>query len=260
MTEDRIGLIVRRLRHRLDWTQVELGRRAGCSGSVVSRVERGHLEACSLSTLRRMLAALGARLTLSVQWRGGELDRLLDADHARLQESWARRKARLRPGWRSRQEVTFSEYGERGSIDDLAFDPATGTLLVTEIKTGIYDAGGTLARLDVKERLAPIIARRLGWKVARVVPCLVLADTRTNRRRLIDHAGQLARFECRGRAAAAWLRDPSAAVAGLLVLEKLPAGGGVSGMRAGRQRVRPRRSGTAGAAQAQGGKRASHER
>jgi hypothetical protein len=89
---------------------------------VVSRLERGNLRACSLARLERILQALEARLVVFVDWRGGELDRLLDADHARLQERWGLRKAAASDRWISRQEVTYSEYGERGSIDDLAYD------------------------------------------------------------------------------------------------------------------------------------------
>jgi hypothetical protein len=215
----------------------------GCSASVISRLEHGQLRACSLTTLERLVDVLDGRLVLSIQWRGGELDRLLDADHAAIQEAWARRKLRLRPSLRSRQEVTYNQYGDRGSIDDLAFDTVTGVLLMTEIKTGIYEVGPTLAKMDEKERLAPGIARRLGWEGRRVVPCLVLADTRTNRRRVADHVAQFARFDCRGHAAAAWLRDPTKPIGGLLIFEKLSSVHGTHGRRAGRQRVRhPKRT------------------
>lgn len=43
--------------------------------------------------LERIVETLGGRLVSFVDWRGGELDRLLDADHALLQERWASRKA-----------------------------------------------------------------------------------------------------------------------------------------------------------------------
>ena len=238
MTGEGIERALRALRHRRDWTQAELGQRVGCSASVISRVEHGQLRVCSLARLERLVDALDARLVMSIQWRGGELDRLLDADHAAVQERWARRKLRLRPSLRSRQEVTYNHYGDRGSIDDLAFDPLTGVLVMTEIKTGIYEIGATLAKMDEKERLAIGIARRLGWAAQRVVPCLVFADTRTNRRRVADHAAQFARFDCRGHAAAAWLRDPAGPIGGLLIFEKLSPVRGTHGRRAGRQRVR----------------------
>ena len=238
MNGERVGRAIRALRHQHDWTQAELGGRAGCSASIVSRLERGNLRACAIWTLERILTALGARLVTYVDWRGGELDRLLDADHALLQERWSIRKQQANRPWESRQEVTYNHYGERGSIDDLSFDRTSGTLLVSELKTGIYDLQRTLAKMDEKERLAESIARRFGWKPRRVVTCLVIADTRTNRRRVASHAGLFGRFECRGRTANAWLRDPTAAVSGLLILVPLSDVRVTHGRRAGRQRVR----------------------
>jgi transcriptional regulator with XRE-family HTH domain len=240
MNGPRIGRAIRALRHRRDWTQAELARRAGCSGSVVSRVERGRLRACSLARLELILEALDARLVSYVVWRGGELDRLLDADHALLQERWAARKADA-GRWESAQEVTYNHFGDRGSIDDLAFDRVTAILLVSELKTGIYDAGRMLMKVDEKARIAADAARRFGWSATRVVRCLVIADTRTNRRRIASHAALFARYECRGRAAAAWLRAPDPAVGGVLLFVPLSDVRGTHGRRAGRQRVRSAR-------------------
>jgi transcriptional regulator with XRE-family HTH domain len=237
MNGDRIGRAVRALRHRLDWTQAELGRRAGCSASVISRLERGNLRACSMATLERLIEILRRPNGALRRLAGGELERLLDADHAALQERWAARKAAR---WRaSRQEVTYNHYGDRGSIDDLAFDPDSGTLLVSELKTGIYDAQRTLAKMDEKERLGARIAARFEWRVRRVVSCLVMADTRTNRRHVQQHEALFRRFNCRGRGAFAWLADPTPPVGGLLVFVPLSDLRGTHGRRAGRQRVRP---------------------
>ncbi|CAN5525274.1 MAG: hypothetical protein H0X68_00560 [Chloroflexi bacterium] len=91
------------------------------------------------------------------RWRGGELERLLDAGHAALQALFTRQVEAA--GWRARVEVTFSQYGQRGSIDILAFHAATRTLLVVEIKTFISDVHGLLRPIDVKVRLARDIAR-----------------------------------------------------------------------------------------------------
>jgi hypothetical protein len=205
----------------------------------VSRVERGNVRACSLQTLRHLFEALDATLLLFVRWRGGELDRLLDADHASLGERWSVVRG---DRWETRAEVTYSEYGERGSIDELAFDPATSTLLVTELKTGIYEANRVAAKLDEKARLASRIARGLGWNATVVVPCFVIADTRTNRRRVAAHPNLFARFRLRGREARKWLRDPAPLSGGVLVFVPLSDVRGTNGRQAGRQRVRPRRS------------------
>jgi transcriptional regulator with XRE-family HTH domain len=99
-------------------TQAEVAAAAGVSQTLVSLIERGHLDTVSLRSLRAVLAAVGARTELLVTWRGGALDRLLDEAHATL--------VGLRPpmltalGWAVTLEATYSVYGERGSIDVLA--------------------------------------------------------------------------------------------------------------------------------------------
>lgn len=231
----RIGRVIRALRHRQGWTQQELAARARCSGSLVSRVEHGRAGA-GLATLERLAGILNARLVLSVQWRGGELDRLLDAGHASLRERWAQR----RPLWLARAEVTYSEWGERGAIDELCLDTASQTLLVVELKTVLADTQAVLARLDAKVRLAPGLARRFGWRVATVVPCLVLSDTRTNRRRVAAHPAAFAAFSCRGLAARRWLVSPLPPVEGLLLFEPGSNLHGAHVRPPGRQRIRRR--------------------
>lgn len=238
MTDAQLGRAVRALRHRRNWTQADLGRRAKCSASTISRLERGRVRSCSVRVVRRILEALDAWIFMKVVWRGGELDRLLDADHARLHERWSLRKRGCSDGWVSRSEVTYSVFGERGSIDDLAFHPESGTLLVTELKTTIYSADATLAKLDEKVRLAEGIAQRFGWLAERVVPCLVVAEGRTNRRRIETHPAMFGAFDRRGWSARRWLADPMGAVRGLLIFENLSDGQDVHGRRAGRQRVR----------------------
>jgi len=239
MTDAQLGRAVRALRHLHDWTQAELGRRARCSASTISRFERGRVRSCSVRVVRRILEALDAWIFIKVVWRGGELERLLDADHSRLQERWSIRKRASGDGWVSRAEVTYNVYGERGSIDDLAFHAESGILLVTELKTGIYSADATLAKLDEKVRLADGIAQRFGWVAEQVVPCLVVAEGRTNRRRIETHPAMFAGFDRRGWSARRWLGHPTNAVRGLLIFESLSDGHAMRGRRAGRQRVRP---------------------
>ncbi|HEY4190087.1 MAG TPA: hypothetical protein VGM28_06685, partial [Candidatus Limnocylindrales bacterium] len=50
-------------------------------------------------------------------------------------------------------------YGERGSIDILAWHAATRTLLIVEVKTEIASAEEMLRRHDAKVRLGPAIGR-----------------------------------------------------------------------------------------------------
>ena len=72
---------------------------------------------------------------LVVRWRGGELDQLLDAAHARLGEDLV--GLLTADGWTVVPDVSFSIYGERGSIDLLAWHQETRTLMVIELKSEI---------------------------------------------------------------------------------------------------------------------------
>jgi hypothetical protein len=90
-------------------------------------------------------------------------------------------------GWEVDAEVTFSIAGERGSVDVLAFHPASGALLVVEVKSVVADVQGTLAGLDRTARLAVAIARGRGWRPTSISRLLVLPEDRTARRRVDRH-------------------------------------------------------------------------
>lgn len=99
-----------------------------------------------MAVMRRVFAALDARIDLVPRWRGGELDRLLDAKHARMIETLVRRVSQL-PEWIVHPEVTFSIYGERGAIDIVAWHPGRRALLIIEAKSEIGDtSAGSSAR------------------------------------------------------------------------------------------------------------------
>jgi transcriptional regulator with XRE-family HTH domain len=237
VNDDELGAVVRALRHRRGWRQSDLATRARVSATLVRSVERGHCERVSLSAIRRVARALDLRLRWDAGYRGAELARLRDADHAACAELIMRRLREL--GWVVRAEVSFNHYGDRGRIDLIAFHAPTGTLLVVEIKTVISDVQGLLGGMDVKERVAATVARSIGFRPRRVVPMLVIVEGTTNRRRLREHASLFSRFGCRGRSAAAWLRSPTADPGiALLVLAKLPNRRLSAIRRAGRQRVR----------------------
>lgn len=209
MDDLRIGRVLRALRHRLGWRQVDVGTRAGVSQDLVSAAERGRLESMPVRTVRRLAAAVGAEAVLAIRWRAGDLDRLLDEGHAALCVAIAAVLAR--EGWLVEPEVSFAVWGERGSIDVLAWHAPTGTLVVIEVKTEITSAEELLRRLDVKTRLAAGVAReRFGWDAASVVTMLVLPDTSTARRRVARLDPLLAsRFPLRGAHARAWMREPT---------------------------------------------------
>lgn len=237
MRYDTIGRGLRALRHRRGWRQRDVAKRSGVSRSVVSELERGHLERHQLAALTRVGASVGATVRVDLLVAGGDLHRLLDADHAALQAFWV--SLLERAGWTVAAEVTFNHYGERGSIDLLGFHAATGTLLVIEIKTLVVDIQDLLAGIDRKVRIARTIAAERGWAVRQVVPALVVAEGTTARRRIADHASLFARFNERGRRALTWIRSPASmhAPTGLLMFTKLPSARSGDRRRAGRQRV-----------------------
>src|SRR5829696_10081033 len=95
-------------------------------------------------------------------------------------------------GWETRSEVSFSVYGERGSIDVLAWHAPTRTLLVVEVKSELNSVEETLRVHDAKLRLAPrIAAERFGWHAIATARVLVLPDLSTARRRVARHRAVL---------------------------------------------------------------------
>jgi transcriptional regulator with XRE-family HTH domain len=176
------GRGMRALRIRRVWTQDDLGRRAGMSRGAVARIEQGQADCLTVRSLERLAAALGARVLVRLSWNGEGLDRLIDARHAATVEHVVRI---LRAAdWLVATEVSFNEFGERGSYDILTFNPATGALLVIEVKTVVPDVRGTLSTFDRKVRLAPGVARGLGWLPTSTSRLLVMVDTRSSRQRV----------------------------------------------------------------------------
>jgi transcriptional regulator with XRE-family HTH domain len=214
----RFGLSVRALRRRRGWRQVDLAWHAGVSRTAISRVERGRADRLTIRMLRTLADALGARLDCRLLWNGEALDRLLDESHAALVETVVRWLTSL--GWEVATEVSFSIRGERGSIDLLAFHPATATLLVVEVKSVVPDVQATFVTLDRKTRLASEIARGRGWRPARLGRLLVVREDRTARRWVSAHGATFAgAFPAHGWAVRRWLQDPAGGGRG-----EIPAG------------------------------------
>jgi transcriptional regulator with XRE-family HTH domain len=213
----RFGLAIRTLRRRRGWAQAELADRAGVSQSAVSRAERGMTGTLTVRTLERVAEALGARTSLHLFWHGEELDRLLDAAHAGLVEQVV---AILRAsGWEVVPEATFNVYGERGSVDVLAFHPLIGALLIVEVKSTVPDMQAMLAGIDRKARLGPSLAKDRAWHVRTVSRLLVLPDDRTARRRLSDHAATIGQALPLGTVAVRrWIAAPVGSMGGVLFL------------------------------------------
>jgi len=160
-----------------------------------------------------------------IRWRGGNLDRTLDERHARLIEAvvdWL-----TRHGWRTEVEVTYSIYGERGSIDVLAFHPPSASLLVIEVKTEINSIEETLRRHDEKVRLGPRIARaRFGWQASNTSRILVLGEHRSARRHVVAHHVVLdSAMPEENVAVRRWLTSPVGSIRGRWFLPYMRPGG-----------------------------------
>jgi hypothetical protein len=204
--------------------------RCGLSPATIGRTELGSIS--SVLVLRVHAAVMDLRVEFRVVGRGADVARLLDEEHAAIVETMAASMTRV--GWQVEAEASYSEYGERGRVDLLAFHPATTVLAVAEVKTDLADLQDLFGSLNVKARLAPRLGRRRGWRASRVVSVLAVSATAANRAVVGAHPALFSPFESR------WLRDH-----GLPTLNRdpvllwIPASAvGRRGWLAGRKRVR----------------------
>lgn len=219
----RFGNDVRLLRSHRRWSQRRLAGEAKVSRCAVATIEGGRAGGVALDHLIRVVAALGAYLSVRIVYQGEGLDRLRDQRHAGLADAVV---AHLRvAGWDVATEVSLNHFGERGSIDILAYHSAARTLLVIEVKSVVPDVGGMLATLDRKVRLAPGIALERGWQADRVARLLVLPETSTARRRIDDHEATFRNgLPARNVDVKRWFRAPNGALSGLLFLSTARGG------------------------------------
>jgi transcriptional regulator with XRE-family HTH domain len=197
---------------------VDLAERVGISQDLISRIERGLLKGVPYQTLRDVFAALGARFDGVVSWRGGELDRLLDEQHALIlgQASGVYRA----DGWLTHPEVTFQHFGDRGSIDLLGLHPETRTAAINEIKSDITSVEDTHRRHDVKVRLAAqIVEERFGWMPKAIGRILIVPEESRVRRAIARHASVFdAAYPASSREIRLWIRRPTGPLAGVWFL------------------------------------------
>lgn len=219
----RIGADVRLLRKRKRWTQSRLAIESGVSRWVVSEIECGRADRLALAVVKRVVDATGGYLSIRIHFQGEGLDRLRDRAHARIVDDLVAILVAL--GWVVETEASFNHFGERGSIDILAFHAHAGALLVVEVKTVVPDVGGMLMTLDRKVRIGPGLAQDRGWEVESVSRLLVFPESSTPRRRVADHATTFASaFPARNEAIKRWLRRPAEPIRGLLFLSDAASG------------------------------------
>jgi transcriptional regulator with XRE-family HTH domain len=182
----KVGEVVRTVRRRRGLRQRDVAALAGVSQWLVSAVERGQLEQLSLGAIRRVCSALEIRTPFVPRWRGVELPRLLDARHAALVEQVVARLSAL--GWETVLEYTFQHFGERGSVDVLAWRPDSRALVVVEVKTDLDDLQEMLSAVDRKARLVPrLVAAERSWAALALGVVLVMPEGSTSRWQVSRH-------------------------------------------------------------------------
>ena len=222
MEDLRIGTWVRSERRRAGLRQADLAALAGVGRSTVSRVENGSLSELSIRATRAVAGAVGVQLQFAPRsLRGASIERQIDWRHCALVEAVLERLAGL--GWESLAEYSFNHYGDRGSVDVLAWHAGFRARLVVE----------------VKRRVVPgLIRTEKSWGFESVGVVMVLADLRVERQR-VDRFGSTfdAVLPSRTVEVRRWLTRPDGALRGLWFLQiSRPTGG----MRepTGHQRVR----------------------
>jgi transcriptional regulator with XRE-family HTH domain len=213
-----VGQTLRAVRRRLRWRQQDVAERARVSQKLVSLAESGQLERLSITSLRAIGRALEVRLLIDLRWRGGQLPRVLDEEHARLVNTVA---AILRAhGWQILVEYTFNHFGDRGSVDLIGWHPRHLSLVLVEVKSRITDVQDLHAAMARKRRIVPtLLGRERGWRPGSIGQLLVVGEASAQRRLVARHAEIfLASFPQRGREARSWLAHPAGHLSALWFL------------------------------------------
>jgi hypothetical protein len=189
----------------------------------------------TLAAIRKVAATLDVRVELLPRGRGADLDRLLSARHSALHESVARALAHDFPAWMMASEESFAIWGERGIIDLLLWHPGRRALLIIEFKTELVDVGDLLGTMDRRRRLAAVIAEQRGWFARTVSAWIIVAESRTNQRRIAEHRTVLRNaYPANGRQMRRWLTDPVGPIAALSLWAETTRGSTAPVRRVGR--------------------------
>ena len=213
--DERLGQLLRAIRRRNGLTQEALAIAAEIPRVDVIAIEAGRIGGIRIDRVRRAFGTAGGRLRLVPWWNGAAADRLLDERHAAIADRVV--SLYVRWGWEIAVEVTFSEWGERGSIDILAAHAPTHAVVVNEVKASIGALEELNRGLDAKERLAPKLAReRFGWNPASVSRLLIVPRDNSIRRHIERHAATMAAvYPSRSREVRRWLRQPDGPIRGI---------------------------------------------
>ena len=220
----RVGRILRAVRQHRGLRQRDVAEAAGVSQSVVSRAERGQFERLSFDQVDRICAVLRVNVYLDARWLDGDADRLVDRAHAAAVDTVVR--SLQRSGWEVVVEFGFNHFGERGSVDVLAWHAAERALLVVEVKSRLTDLQATFAAFARKVRLVPALVRQeRGWDADHLGRLLVMPGTHGNRSIVARHQATFGTtVPERMPAIRGWFRRPDRDLGGLWFLSDIPRG------------------------------------
>lgn len=165
------GNLLRATRIRLDVTQTELARVGDVTRAYVSAIELGRANA-TIDVVERIARALGLELEIGARAPVVIDTRQRDVVHARCSAHVHRRLRAL--GLDCQREVEIAHGRSHGWVDLIAFDRATGTLYVIEVKTALADIGAVERQLAWYARAGQDLARQRGWRVRQVRAWLLL--------------------------------------------------------------------------------------
>jgi transcriptional regulator with XRE-family HTH domain len=238
MEDQRVGEWVRSERRRLGLRQKDLAAMAGVSDSTISRIENGRLTELTVRSIRTVAAAVGIQVAFSGRsLRGAAIERQVDWRHAALVEAVLERLTAV--GWQTVVEYSFNHFGDRGSVDVLAWWPASRALLIIEVKSDLRDIQAALHALDVKRRIVPRLVREdRGWAAESLGVVVVLADLRVERGRVGRHGATFdAALPARTIEVRRWLAAPLGSLRGVWFLQ-IPRPKGAMQLRPGHGPVR----------------------
>ena len=215
MEDRRLGRAIRAIRLSVRRSQASVARGAGVSQSVYSRAERGQIGDLKVSTVAAIASALDADLILDLRYGAGRIDRLIDRAHAALVEYVLRHLRSA--GWEVMVEFSFNVFGERGSVDVLAWHAAYRTLLIVEVKSRMTDLQDMLLSLGRKLRLVPDeVRRQIGWDPVAVGRIVVAPGTTESRAVLERHRSMFeVSLPSRALEIRRWVRSPHGPISGV---------------------------------------------
>jgi transcriptional regulator with XRE-family HTH domain len=215
MDARRVGRVLRAVRLHKRLRQIDVTLAAGVSQSVVSRAEHARLDELSFEAVDAVASALDVTLFIDARWDDGDAYRLIDRAHAQIVELVV--ATLTANGWETVVEYGFNHYGDRGSVDVLAWHAESRTLLIVEVKSRLTDLQATFTSFARKLRIVPgLVLRDHGWDSRFLGRLIVIEGTTANRTVVAKHAATFTTlFPDRMPAIGTWLRRPDRSLGGV---------------------------------------------